>query len=354
MPEMTHKNPTKNWPSFKKLLAWYNQQGRALPWRTATNLADPYAVWLAEVMLQQTTVASVVPYYERFLQTWPTIESLAGATQDEVYEQWAGLGYYSRARNLHACAKTVAQHGWPQTVQGLQQLKGVGPYTAASVAAIAFDVPVIPVDGNVARIMARVFADDTALPKGLEHFRKLAPTAKVPTDNTGSVVQALMDLGATICTPRAPKCHACPWQKDCAAYQNNLVDVLPVRLKKQASPRLQAQAFVLKNKQGNAVLLQRQPEQGLLANLWLPPMSEWISAEQAVAKGFAGAPIKIAWQRIDKKIVHVFTHKHLTVQIFVGQLQNDYFPNDANVAWHDFADHKKWCTLTRKIVACVG
>jgi A/G-specific adenine glycosylase len=352
MPQTKPQKPQKNkWPPFALLLAWYGQQGRNLPWRLPQNLSNPYAVWLAEIMLQQTTVATVVPYYERFLATWPTIEALANASLPQIYEQWAGLGYYSRARNVHLCAQIVATHGWPQTVQALQQLAGIGPYTAASVAAIAFGVPIVPVDGNVARILARVFADSTPLPKGLNHFRAIAATATVPVLESGNTVQALMDLGATICTPRAPKCHRCPWQKYCAAYQNNLVETLPVRVKKQPSPRLHTTSFVLLNKTGSHVLLQQQPSTGLLAGLWLPPMSDWQPPEQASLEAIDGAPIKTEWQKIAKNLVHIFTHKHLSVTIYKAQLQNDYLPNSPNMAWHKLADYKKWCTLTAKIIA---
>ena len=201
----------------KSLLKWYDCEGRDLPWRLRGGRPDPYRVWLSEIMLQQTTVAAVAPYFTRFLERWPTVEALAAAPRDDVLGAWAGLGYYSRARNLHAAAQQMAVRGVPQDEASWRELKGVGPYTAAAIAAIAFNEATNVVDGNVERVMARLRAVETPLPDAKAELRALA-SELVAADRPGDWAQALMDLGATVCTPRAPKCGACPWIGDCAAY----------------------------------------------------------------------------------------------------------------------------------------
>src|SRR5487761_2154648 len=202
------------------LLAWYDRHRRVLPWRALPGeRADPYRVWLSEVMLQQTTVAAVIGYYERFLVRWPGIEALAAAQLDEVLHAWQGLGYYARARNLHACAAAVvARHRgrFPETEEALRSLPGIGPYTAAAIAAIAFDRPAAPVDGNVERVMARLYAVTTPLPAAKPELRRLA-AALVPRERPGDYAQAVMDLGATICVPKTPRCVRCPWREPCRA-----------------------------------------------------------------------------------------------------------------------------------------
>ncbi|MBX9886179.1 MAG: A/G-specific adenine glycosylase, partial [Novosphingobium sp.] len=203
----------------KSLLSWYDRYARELPWRNRSGLADPYRVWLSEIMLQQTTVAAVAPYFARFLERWPSVADLAAAPRDDVLSAWAGLGYYSRARNLHAAAQKLAARGFPETEESWRALPGIGAYTAAAIAAIAYGLPANVVDGNVERVMARLHAVETPLPDAKPELKALAAEL-VTADRPGDWAQALMDLGATICTPKSPKCDLCPWEKLCAARAN--------------------------------------------------------------------------------------------------------------------------------------
>jgi A/G-specific adenine glycosylase len=282
-------------PSAVKLLSWYAAQRRHLPWRSPPGAAaEPYHVWLSEIMLQQTVVATVIPYYAKFLAAYPRIEDLAAAPVDEVLGLWAGLGYYARARNLHACAQAVtALGGFPDTVEGLRALPGIGPYTANAIGAIAFGLPVLPVDGNIERVAARIFAIREPIPAAkpaiaaaAQGFLRDAAARAAP----GDFAQALFDLGATLCTPRSPDCGRCPWQKDCAAAAQGIAAELPARAKKPERPRRTGQAFVLMD-EADDVLLVRLPEKGLLA-----------------------APVEAAW-RDAGDIQHVFTHFALTLAV---------------------------------------
>ena len=227
-------------PQPTALLAWYDRHRRALPWRAPPGRrADPYRVWLSEIMLQQTTVKAVAPYYARFLARWPDIRGLAAAPLDDVLKAWAGLGYYARARNLHACAAAVVErHGGaiPQSEAALRELPGIGPYTAAAIAAIAYDAPATPVDGNVERVIARLYAVATPLPAAKPEISRLA-RALTPGRRAGDFAQAMMDLGATVCTPTNPACALCPWRRNCAAHLRGQVGALP-RSRAQARRRL--------------------------------------------------------------------------------------------------------------------
>ncbi len=294
------------------LLAWYDRERRDLPWRAAPGARpDPYAVWLSEVMLQQTTVKAVIPYYARFLALWPAVEALAAAELDDVLKAWAGLGYYSRARNLHACAKAVvAQHGgrFPDTEDALAALPGIGTYTAAAVAAIAFDRPAAVVDGNVERVMARLFAVETPLPAAKPELRRLAATL-TPRTRAGDFAQAMMDLGATICTPRRPSCLLCPIAAFCAARERGLAAALPYRMVKGERPTRRGVAFFALRDDG-AVLLRRRPEKGLLGGMMEVPSSPWREGE-ASADLDRDAPLAAPWQRVSGEVRHTFTHFHL-------------------------------------------
>ena len=260
-----------------RLLAWYDRHRRTLPWRApAGRRADPYVVWLSEIMLQQTTVATVGDYFRRFVERWPTIEALAAAPIDEVLSAWAGLGYYARARNLHACALAVAgPHGgrFPTEEAALLALPGIGAYTAAAIRAIAFDQPASAVDGNVERVIARLFAIETPLPDAKTEIKARAARL-VPAERAGDYAQAMMDLGATVCTPRNPRCVICPLMANCKARKLGLAEDLPRRAPKALKPTRRGLAFVLARKDG-AILLRKRPPKGLLGGMDEVPSSPW-------------------------------------------------------------------------------
>src|SRR5690242_13907253 len=236
-------------PEAADLLAWYERHRRALPWRARPGeRSDPYRVWLSETMLQQTTVKAVAPYYVRFLARWPDLEALAAASLDEVLSAWAGLGYYARARNLHACVRALVEgHGgqFPTSESALRELPGVGAYTAAAIAAIAFDQPAAPVDGNIERVVARLYAIETPLPAGKAEIVRYARTL-TPASRAGDFAQALMDLGATICTPRTPACALCPWNAACVARARGEAELFPLRAPKREGQLRRGAAFVVR------------------------------------------------------------------------------------------------------------
>ena len=295
------------------LLAWYDRAARALPWRAPPGSglrADPYRVWLSEVMLQQTTVAAVAGYYAAFLARWPTVEALAAAPDAEVMAAWAGLGYYARARNLLACARVVAhQRGgrFPATEAGLAALPGVGPYTAAAVAAIAFDAPAVVVDGNVERVMARLFAVEEPLPAAKPRLRALA-AGLTPVERPGDYAQAVMDLGATICTPRAPACGICPWMAACAARRLGVAAQLPRRSGKPAKPVRHGTAWLALRADG-AVLVETRPAAGLLGGMLALPSDHWSEAPPPPRP-----PLAAEWRDLGE-VRHTFTHFHLILRL---------------------------------------
>jgi A/G-specific adenine glycosylase len=262
------------------LLAWYDKAARVLPWRSPPGArADPYHVWLSEVMLQQTTVKAVIPYYAKFLRRWPTVAALASADIDEVMAAWAGLGYYSRARNLHACARAVAaahEGRFPRDEAALLALPGVGAYTAAAIAAIAFDVRATAVDGNIERVVARLFAVEEPLPASKPAIKALAARL-TPAARTGDFTQAMMDLGATVCSPRAPSCLICPLRTHCLAHARGIARTLPVKAKKGEKPRRFGAVFIAVRRDG-AVLLRRRPPKGLLGGMLEVPSTAWEAA----------------------------------------------------------------------------
>ena len=305
------------------LLAWYDRHGRPhLPWRADPGAAvDPYRVWISEIMLQQTTVASVIPYYHAFVARWPGVDALAAAPVDDVLHAWQGLGYYARARNLHkAAAMIVVEHGgrFPQSVAALRRLPGFGAYTAAAVAAIAFGVRTTPVDGNVIRVLARVFRIETPLPAARPAVDAVA-AALAPADRPGDFAQALMDLGATLCLPRRPKCLVCPWRGHCAAHAGGLAESLPVRAPVRERPRRHGVAFWAERPDGS-VLFRRRPAKGLLGGLMEVPSTPWRAdpwpLEDAVRRApLAGLSPAMAWQPVAGCVEHVFTHFALRLSI---------------------------------------
>ncbi|MFN3930309.1 MAG: A/G-specific adenine glycosylase [Brevundimonas sp.] len=298
------------------LLDWYDANRRVLVWRPAPgrDRPDPYRVWLSEVMLQQTTTPHAAPYFLAFTARWPTVSDLAAAADAEVMAAWAGLGYYARARNLLACARAVAdQHGgvFPDSEAGLLALPGVGAYTAAAVAAIAFDRPANAVDGNVERVMARLFAVETPLPAAKPELRRLAATL-VADDRPGDWAQALMDLGATVCRPGRPQCERCPLTAWCAAFQSGAPGRYPLRTKKADRPRRRGVAWVLRDGAGRVALVQR-PEKGLLGGMLGLPTSDW-SADPVEPL----PPASATWREAGA-VEHVFTHFALTLEVRAGE-----------------------------------
>src|SRR5216683_2753317 len=301
-----------------RLLAWYDRHRRTLPWRApAGERIEPYLVWLSEIMLQQTTVATVGDYFRRFVERWPTVEALAEAPLDSVLSAWAGLGYYARARNLHACARAVVErHGgrFPEDEAALLALPGIGRYTAGAIRAIAFDQPASAVDGNVERVIARLFAIETPLPDAKPEIQARAAKL-VPEKRAGDYAQAMMDLGATVCTPRNPRCVICPFM----TTRRGL-------------------AFVLARKDG-AILLRKRPAKGLLGGMDEVPSSPWREGKFTAAQALAEAPVTERWQILDGLVRHTFTHFHLELTVARATATTDRLSR--------LAPGTSWCTVDR-------
>lgn len=291
-----------------------------LPWRARPGaVSDPYAVWLSEIMLQQTTVVAVAPYYARFLARWPTVAALAAAPLDDVLKMWAGLGYYARARNLHACARAVVEyHGgrFPSTVDALQALPGIGVYTSAAIASIAFDQAAVPVDGNVERVVTRLFALDEELP-GAKPAIKALVEGIAPAVRHGDFAQALMDLGATICTPKKPACVLCPWQEPCVARREGTQEQFPRKAPKREGKQRRGAAFVVIR--GHALLVRTRPAKGLLGGMTEVPTTEW-SADFNDDDAISSVPLKADWHRCAERVAHVFTHFPLELVVYVARV----------------------------------
>ncbi|WP_435311517.1 A/G-specific adenine glycosylase [Primorskyibacter sedentarius] len=313
--------------SAQELLDWYDRNARRMPWRVGPDARrlgvrpDPYRIWMSEVMLQQTTVAAVKSYFETFTARWPTVVDLAAAEDADVMAAWAGLGYYARARNLLKCARAVANdHGgvFPDTREGLLSLPGIGPYTAAAVAAIAFDRPETVVDGNVERVMARLHDEHTPLPTAKPVLTEMA-AALTPQERPGDYAQAVMDLGATICTPRKPACGLCPWRKPCAAWEAGTAAELPRKLPKKRKPTRLGIAYLARRVDG-AWLLERRPDKGLLGGMLGWPGSDWGDAPQD------DPPIRAEWRELPAEARHTFTHFHLRLTVKTALVPMDRAP----------------------------
>jgi A/G-specific adenine glycosylase len=309
-------------PDPALLLQWYDRHRRVLPWRArAGERADPYRVWLSEIMLQQTTVRTVAPYYARFLERFPTVTQLATAPLDDVLSLWAGLGYYARARNMHACAKAVAeQHGgrFPDTEEALQALPGIGAYTAAAIAAIAFDRRASPVDGNIERVVTRLFAVEEELPGAKPRVRELAASL-TPERRAGDFAQAMMDLGATICTPKSPACVLCPWTEACAARARGIQETFPRKAGKKTGALRRGAAFVALREDG-CILLRTRPAQGLLGGMTEVPTSEW-TRDFDLSTAMQDAPCPDAtWRRLPGVVTHTFTHFPLELVVYTASI----------------------------------
>ncbi len=306
----------------RALLAWYDREARILPWRAAPGMSqDPYKVWLSEIMLQQTTVKAVTPRFDAFLRRWPDVTSLARAELGEVLAAWAGLGYYARARNLHACARVVAnEHGgaFPKTEAELRKLPGIGAYTAAAIAAIAFGARATPVDGNIERVVARLFSVQTPLPAAKGEIKALAETL-TPVARAGDYAQAMMDLGATICTPRRPACALCPLRPGCRACAEGLAEVLPYREEKAERPTRRGAAYVVVRADG-AVLLRERPLKGLLGGMLEAPSTPWQATKPSGKDVADHAPVDTVWEKTAGLVEHTFTHFHLELAVYRAEV----------------------------------
>jgi A/G-specific adenine glycosylase len=327
------------------LLAWYDRHRRSLPWRARPGeRADPYRVWLSEIMLQQTTVKTVGPYFLAFAARWPTVEALAAAGLDEVLHAWQGLGYYARARNLHRFAKEISRaHGgrFPESEAALRALPGIGAYTAAAIAAIAFGQRASVVDGNVERVMARLFAVEEPLPAAKARLRALA-AALTPGGRPGDHAQAAMDLGALLCTPRRPRCALCPWRGECAARKRGIAEALPRKPAKRERPLRRGVAFWLV-RGGAEVLLQKRPADGLLGGLMELPSTVWREEGVTLAQARRQAPLKAAWRRLPGVVRHGFTHFQLELVVLAGSIgETAGVPRGVNEG-----QGPRWCPLDR-------
>lgn len=333
------------------LLEWYDRHARVMPWRIspaerrAGIAPDPYRVWMSEIMLQQTTVAAVKEYFERFTTLWPTVDALAEAEDARVMGEWAGLGYYARARNLLKCARVVADEldgAFPNTVEELRKLPGVGPYTAGAVAAIAFDQRAVVVDGNVERVMARLFDIHTPLPAAKPGLTEKAE-ALTPDKRPGDYAQAVMDLGATICTPRNPACGICPWRAPCLARQNGTAAELPKKTPKKPKPVRFGTAYIARRVDG-ALLLERRPDKGLLGGMLGWPGSEWVEGETPSHE----PPISAEWKTLNGEARHTFTHFHLRLTVKTALVPMDRTPKRGEFVEAQSFTSKDLPTVMRK------
>jgi A/G-specific adenine glycosylase len=351
MPRRHAKTSTKPANLPGQLLAWYDRHRRELPWRAPPGRrTEPYRVWLSEIMLQQTTVVAVGPYFRDFLERWPTVHDLARADLDAVLHAWQGLGYYARARNLHKCAMVVSRDlggQFPDNEPDLLELPGIGPYTAAAIAAIAFDRKATAMDGNVERVLARLHAVTTPLPSAKPELRRLAGEL-TPELRPGDYAQAVMDLGATVCTPRKPRCAFCPWQSACVARRKGIAETLPRKSPKAARPRKHAVVFWLSRPDG-AILLKRRPEQGLLGGLMEVPSTPWREAPWTVDEAVDSAPAKARWRSLEGVVRHGFTHFDIEMTVIAGKTHDQAAPRGVWSQVDRLSDHAL-PTLMKKVV----
>lgn len=342
-----------------KMLEWYDRHGRTtIPWRAPKGqIPDPYHVWLSEIMCQQTTVQAVAPYFIKFVSLWPRVSDLANAPREDVMREWAGLGYYARARNLHECAKIIAfEHNgvFPSAKDELMKLPGIGDYTGAAIAAIAFNRCETVVDGNVERVMARYCAVETPLPKAKKELKALAAQFFTGEARAGDFAQSLMDLGAGICTPKSPKCVLCPVMNGCAARKGGLPETYPKRAPKAQRPQKEGLVYWIEDGQGN-LLLERRDDKAMMGGMLGLPTSEWL--EKAVNKTFE-APEKLEALPLSTlsergQVRHVFTHFELTLTLMAGSAARTALnDNDGRYFWAERADIKpeSFPTLFKKAV----
>jgi len=302
------------------ILMWYESHRRHLPWRSEKGAtSDPYVVWLSEIMLQQTTVAAVKPYFQKFMARWPSLQALAQSELDSVLTEWAGLGYYARARNLHKCANLIVKEcggRFPESEEELKKLPGIGPYTAAAITAIAFNRPAVVVDGNVERVIARLFNISDPLP-GAKNVLKAKAAELTSHDYPGDYAQAIMDLGATICKPRNPSCALCPWHKACEGLRCDVHGFLPLRSPKKPKSKRYGVAFWILDSDGS-VLLRRRREKGLLGGMMEIPSSTWRELSWGEEELEAEAPVRARWRPLKGLVSHTFTHFHLELRVLAA------------------------------------
>jgi A/G-specific adenine glycosylase len=341
----------------ERLLAWYDRHRRDLPWRALPGTEpEPYRVWLSEIMLQQTRTETVARYYARFLIRFPDVERLAAANLSDVLKSWAGLGYYARARNLHACARAVvARHGgeFPASEEALRALPGIGAYTAAAIAAIAFGRKTAPVDGNVERVLARRYAVETPLPAAKSELKRLAEIL-APAHRAGDFAQAMMDVGATICTPKRPNCSFCPWNDRCEANRRGEQETFPRRAPKAEGALRRGAAFVVLRADGT-ILLRARPSRGLLGGMTEVPTTEW-SADFDKRGRLASAPKlstkPLQWRRLPGVVRHVFTHFPLELEVYAARVPKGVrAPKGARFVKLSALDGEALPSLMRKVVA---
>ncbi len=344
-------------PDPGDLLAWYDRHRRRLPWRAAKGeRPDPYRVWLSEIMLQQTTVKAVAPYFAKFLARWPDVESLARAPLADVLSAWAGLGYYARARNLHACARTVAEEysgRFPDTEEQLRSLPGIGAYTAGAIAAIAFDCRAVAIDGNVERVLTRLFAVEEELPAAKSKIKALAETL-LPQQRAGDFAQALMDLGATICTPKKPACSLCPWSDACRAHAYGTQESFPRKTPRTEGKLRRGAAFVAMRADG-AVLLRTRPPKGLLGGMTEVPTTVWthdFAEDTAVEAAPRFGKSRTIWRRLPGAVTHTFTHFPLELAVYAAQVPvRSAAPQGARWTLREDLDKEALPSLMRKVIA---
>jgi len=326
-------------PNPADLLAWYDRHRRVLPWRARRGeKPDPYRVWLSEIMLQQTSAKTAAPYYSRFVARWPTVDALGQASLDDILRAWAGLGYYARARNLRACAHAVVElYGgkFPADLAALRALPGIGDYTAAAVAAIAFDVPAVPVDGNVERVVARLFAVEDELPFAKAKIKQLAASL-LPACRAGDFAQALMDLGATLCSPKRPACVLCPWNECCVAFERGDPETFPRKASKREGRLRYGAAFVALRADAR-VLLRQRPEKGLLGAMTEVPGTAWAHDFELTSALKSAPRLKAKWRRLPGVVTHVFTHFPLELTVFVAEVPRAT-PAPKRARWVRLAD----------------
>ena len=327
-------------PRPSELLTWYDRQRRKLPWRAPPGTRpDPYRVWLSEVMLQQTTAATVVPYFHAFVDRWPSLGALSKAPLEEVLHAWQGLGYYARARNLVRCARELSERlggRFPEDEAELRALPGIGPYTAAAIAAIAFERRAVVVDGNVERVMARLFGVAEPLPAAKPRLKELAARL-TPAERAGDYAQAVMELGATICLPRQPACGRCPWAAACVGRARGSPESLPRRTPKAARPRRHGVAFVaLKGALAGAgeLLVRRRPERGLLGGMTEVPSTPWRARAWRAAEARALAPLAADWRLVEGSVRHTFSHFHLELMVMTGWAAETQAAPPDGTRWH--------------------
>ncbi|MBB3065954.1 A/G-specific adenine glycosylase [Limibacillus halophilus] len=334
------------------LLAWYNRHARRLPWRAPPGAKpDPYRVWLSEIMLQQTTVVTVGPYFERFVARWPSVQALAASPLEEILTEWAGLGYYARARNLHRAAQMVTDKfdgRFPDDEAGLKSLPGIGDYTAAAIAAIAFDRPAAVLDGNIERVTSRLYAITEPLPGVKPVLRRLVAEI-TPRQRPGDFAQAMMDLGAMVCQPARPRCLLCPLVRFCEGSAQGIAAELPRKAAKKARPTRHGIAFWITDEQGR-VLLRKRPEKGLLGSMTEIPSTDWREDKPSQNAAANAAPLALDWSPLQGRVRHVFTHFSLELEIWSADVEGSAAPEGTFWCRLDDLGNQALPSLMRKIV----